>query len=85
MNELTQLHGMTIFIPMDTNKLTREYKIKALSSLMFLAGKQYGTIKARTCTDGSKQRSSDSYNKHYYSSPTCTNNSVMITATLEAK
>ena len=62
--ELTQLHYMTTFIPLDQKKLTREDISKALSSLMFLVEKRYGNIKARTCADGSKQRSSDSYKKH---------------------
>ena len=83
--KLTQLHAMTTFIPLEPKKLTREDIINPLSSLMFLLEKQDGTIKARTCSDGSKQRRSDSYNKHDYSSPKCANNSVMITVALEAK
>ena len=85
MKKLTQLHAMTTFIPLEPKKLTREDIINPLSSLMFLLEKLYGTIKARTCSDGSKQRRSDSYNKHDYSSPKCANNSVMITVALEAK
>ena len=34
--ELTQLHYMPNFIPLDPNKLTIEDRLKALSSLMFL-------------------------------------------------
>ena len=52
---------------------------------MFLVKKQDSTIKARICADGIKQRISDSYNKHYYAYPTCSNNSVMVTAAIEAK
>ena len=61
LKELTQLHGMTNFIPLEPNKLTREDSIKALSSIMFLVEKQDGNIKARTFTDGSKQRRDYSY------------------------
>ena len=85
MKKLTQLHAMTTFIPLEPKKLTRDDRIKALSSLMLLVEKQDGTIKTRTCADGSKQRSSDRYTKHTYTSPTCANNNVMIAAALEAK
>ena len=68
--DLTQIHDMTTFIPLDPKKLTIEDIIKALSSLMFLVVNWYGTIKARTCAGGSKQRRDDIYNKHDYSSPT---------------
>ena len=46
--ELNQIHYITTFIPLDPNKLTIEDRIKALSSLMFLAEKRDGNIKART-------------------------------------
>ena len=52
---------------------------------MFLAEKLDGTIKARTYADGIKQRKYDSYNKHDYASPTCVNNSVVITSALDSK
>ena len=83
--ELTQIHNMTTLIPLDPKKLTREDIIKALSSLMFLVEKRDGNIKDRTCSDRRKKRGSDRYNKHYYASPTCENNSFMITASLDAK
>ena len=82
---MTQLHDTTTLVPVDPKKLTREDIIKALSSLMFPVGKLDGTIKARTCAGGIKQRSYDSYNKHDYPYPTCENNSVMITSLLESK
>ena len=71
MKELTQLRDMKTFIPLDLNNLTREDILKALSSLMVLAEKQYGTIKAIPCDYGSKKMRDDSYNKHDYASPTC--------------
>ena len=76
---------MVIFIPMDPAKLTRADKLKALSSLMFLIKKRDDTLKAKACADRSKQRRDESYNKHDYASPTCTNNSSMITSVIEAK
>ena len=83
--ELNQLHDMTTFISFYPKKLTREDRINALSSIMLLVEKRDGTIEARTCADGSKQRRDDSYNKNDYAYPTCANNSVMITSALEAK
>ena len=52
---------------------------------MFLSEKRDGTIKGRACVDGSKQRRDESYNKHDYTSPTCANNSIMVTLAIEAK
>ena len=82
---LTQLHDMTTFITLDPNILTREDRIKSLSSLMFIAEKRDGTTQSRTCADGSKQIIIDSHNKHDYTPPTCADNNVMITAALEAQ
>ena len=82
---MNQLHDMTTFISLYPKKLTREDRINALSSIMLLVEKRDGTIEARTCADGSKQRRDDSYNKNDYAYPTCANNSVMITSALEAK
>ena len=57
--ELTQLHDMKTFVPLDSKKLTIEERLKALLSLMFLVEKRYGTIKDRTCYGLSKQRRGD--------------------------
>ena len=52
---------------------------------MFLIKKRDEKIKARAYADGSKQRRDESYNKHEYASPTCANNSIMVTSAIEAK
>ena len=52
---------------------------------MLLVDKLDVAIKAKTCVDGSKQRSSDGYKKHDYDFIACATNSVMITAVLESK
>jgi len=52
--ELVQLHDMVTFISMDPAKLNRADRLKALSSLIFLIEKRYGTHKARACADGNK-------------------------------
>ena len=62
-NELTQLHDMVTFIPMDPAKLSIADRLKALSSLIFLIKKRDDTLKARACADGIKQRRDESYNK----------------------
>jgi hypothetical protein len=43
--ELMQLHVMDTWTAMDLTKLTREDRMQALSSLLFLKEKQTGTIK----------------------------------------
>jgi predicted protein tyrosine phosphatase len=40
MKEMQQLHDMDTFFPRDPKSLTREERIKALSSLIFLKEKQ---------------------------------------------
>jgi hypothetical protein len=56
MKELTQFHTMNVFRPMNPTKLTREDRRNALLSLMFLTEKRSGEVKARTCANGSVQR-----------------------------
>jgi hypothetical protein len=51
-DELTQLHVMDTWTVMDATKLSREDKMKALSSLLFLKEKQSGKIKGRACING---------------------------------
>ena len=54
-DKLTQLHVMDTWTGMDSTKLSREEKIKALSSLLFLKEKQTGKIKGRVYTNGAPQ------------------------------
>ena len=53
--ELSYLHLLKVFYPVDNDKLTEEYKQRATASLMFLAEKRDETIKARAFADGRKQ------------------------------
>ena len=53
--ELTQLHNLEVLHLLDASQLTEEGK-NATASLMFMTEKRNGTIKARTCVDGRKQR-----------------------------
>ena len=54
--EMTQLHNISAFFPRDPKSLTREERIKALYSLIFLKEKRCGKIKSRQCINGAPQR-----------------------------
>ena len=83
-NELTQLHTMSTYYPVDPTTLTKQQKLDALNSLMFLIEKRNGEIKARVCADGSKQRKQENYRKEDNASPTCSNKGIMITSAIGA-
>ena len=76
MKEMQQLHDMETFFPRDPKSMTREERIKALSSLIFLREKNNGEIKGRTCVNGAQQcayiRKEDTH------SPTVMTESVFI-------
>jgi hypothetical protein len=77
-----QLHMMETLIPQDATKLTRQQRIEALGSLMFLKEKRNGEIKGRACADGRKQRKK--INREDAASPTVATKSVFITAVIES-
>ena len=56
MKEMQQLHDMETLLPRDPESLTREERIRALSSLIFLKEKSNGEVKGRTCVNGAPQR-----------------------------
>ena len=80
--EAKQLHDRGVFYPIDVSELTQEEIDEAMDSLMFLVQKRDGTIKGRTCADGSIQKASATPGES--ASPTCKTESVMITATVDA-
>eukprot|EP00804_Cyclotella_cryptica_P007868 CCRYP_001430-RB/>CCRYP_001430-RB protein AED:0.37 eAED:0.34 QI:0/0/0/1/0.25/0/5/0/757 len=82
MSELTQLHEMDAYYPVHAHELTRQQRIEALSSLIFLTQKRGGRVKGRTCVNGSKQRRWIS--KGSATSPMVTTESMMIMAAIEA-
>ncbi len=55
LKEMTQLHIMDTWTPMDAGKLLREQRMRALPSLLFLKEKQTGDIKGRACINGAPQ------------------------------
>ena len=63
-------------------KLTKEERREALRTIMFLKHKRDGSLRGRTCADGSTQRGK--YEKEDAASPTVALESVMLTAVIEA-
>ena len=52
LKEMKQLHDMDTFFPRDPKSLTREERMKALSSLIFLKEKNSREVKSCTCING---------------------------------
>ena len=67
---------------MDPTKLTKQERAAALASLMFLKQKKDGTLKARACADGRKQRESTA--EEEAASPTVSIESIFISCAIEA-
>ena len=55
-DEISQLHDMKNFFPVDPPKIVNEERTKSISSLVFLKEKRDGRAKGRACANGSKQR-----------------------------
>jgi hypothetical protein len=79
-NELTQLHIMDTWMAIDPSQLTREDRVKALSSLLFLKEKRTGKIKGRACINGAPQQAY--IPKEEAASPTVLTESTFITAAI---
>ncbi len=73
--ELTQMHDMSVFRPIEVESLTYDERKKALSLLMFLKEKRESSIKAHMCADGRKQRD-DTWSKQDTTSPMVATESV---------
>ena len=83
MKEMQLMHDMNTFFPRDVTTLTREQRIRALSSLIFLKEKHTGKIKSRTCVNGAPQRAY--IPKEDTAAPTAaTSDSVMIVGAVNA-
>jgi len=80
--ELGQFHDMSVFAPMDPTKLSKTERAAALASLIFLKQKKDGTVKARACADGRKQRETTA--EEDAASPTVSIESLFITCAIEA-
>ena len=83
LKEMTQLHIMDTWTPMEAGKLSREQRMRALSSLLFLTEKQTGDVKGRACINGAPQHAYIPKEDAAYL--TLLTKSTFITATIAAK
>jgi len=83
LKEMTHLHIMDTLTPMEAGKLSREQRMRALSSLLFLKEKRTRNIKGRACINGAPQRAYIA--KEDAASPTVSTESTFITATIAAR
>ena len=81
--EMKQLHDRVVFEPIRIEGLTDIEKRRAMESLIFLVEKRDKSIKGRACANGSSQR--EYMDRDEAASPTTMTESVMITATIDAK
>ena len=81
--ELDQLHQRNCFSPVDVSAMTPSEKKKAQEALMFLTEKRDGTIKGRMVYNGKPTR--EWMSREDAASPTVSLESIMITATIDAK
>jgi hypothetical protein len=73
---------MDTWTALDPSKLTREDRMKALSSLLFLKEKRTGKVNGRACNNGAPQRAYIS--KEEAALPTMSTESNFITAMVAA-
>jgi hypothetical protein len=82
--EFCQLHHKGVFSPIHSSAITPQQKRPSLRAVNLIKQKPHcGTIKGRTCADGSVQRLL--YNKSDTTSPTVANNALMYTLLVDAK
>lgn len=81
--EMKQLHDRVVFKPIKVEDLTELEKRRAMESLIFLVEKRDGTVKGRTCANGSTQR--EYMDREEATSPTVMTESIIITGVIEAK
>ena len=80
--ELTQLHIMDTWMPLEVSKISREQRMHTLSSLMFLKEKRTGDIKGRACIIGAPQHAY--IPKEDAALPTVSTESTFVTAAIAA-
>ncbi len=81
--EADQLHRRTCFKGIRISDMTREESMRAVRALMLLTPKRDGTVKGRMVFDGSQTRSY--IDRDETSSPTATQESIVLTAVIDAK
>ena len=82
-NEVDQLHKRGVFKPIDPSSLWKAERSKVLESLIFLTQKCDGSLKARTCVNGSLQCLW--MNKEEAASPTVLLESVLLMCVIDAR
>ena len=80
---MRQLHERAVFEPIRVNDMTQVERKRAMESLIFLVEKRDGRVKARTCANGSTQCAY--MERDEAASPTAMTESILITATIDAK
>jgi hypothetical protein len=83
LKEMKQLHDRKTIRPRFSKDLSLQERRDALAYLMFIKEKRCGTIKARGCADGRKQRVYKT--KEETSSPTVRTESLMLSCVIDAK
>jgi hypothetical protein len=81
--EMKQLNDRVVFEPIALEDMTTLERKRAMESLIFLNEKRDGTIKARTCANGSTQRSYISRDEA--TSPTAASEAIITTGVIDAK
>jgi hypothetical protein len=81
--EMKQLNDRVVFKPIHIKDMTMLERKRAMESLIFLAEKRDGTIKARTCANGSTQRAYIA--REEATSPTAATDAILITGVIDAK
>ena len=81
--EMKQLHDRTVFVPIRIKDMEPQERKRAMESLIFLVEKRDGTVKARTCANGSTQRAY--IPREEAASPTAATEAILITGVIEAK
>jgi hypothetical protein len=83
LKEMTQLHIMDTWTPMEAGKPSREQRMRALSLLLFLKEKRTGDIEGRACINGAPQCAY--IPKEGAALPTISTELTFITAAIAAK
>eukprot|EP00978_Attheya_sp_CCMP212_P028345 scaffold97713_cov22-Attheya_sp.AAC.1 len=81
--EVKQLHDKVVFEPIRLTDMNPKERKRAMESLIFLVEKRDGTVKARTCANGSTQR--EYIEREDAASPTASTDSIIITSVIDAK
>jgi hypothetical protein len=81
--EFLQFKALDVLEPLDAFLLTDEQKAESLRALSVIKEKRDGSIKGRTCADGSPQQGK--YSKAETGSPTIANDALFLSMMIDAK